>query len=60
MPLRASFEQTKADAEASLTRLETVIAQIQRSLDDIERRLIKLRMLRKASAIRARKPRLHA
>ena len=60
MPIRARIAELKAEALVSLRRMDSIIAEIERSLDVIEARLLRLKVIRKASLIRNRKPHHHS
>ena len=60
MTPRASISEARAAPIRSLRRIESLAAEIERSLDVIEARLVNLKVLRTASSIRPRKARYHA
>jgi hypothetical protein len=54
MPIRARATELKANAHASLKRVDLLIAQVHRSLNRIEARLLDLRDIRRAPSIQQR------
>jgi len=60
MPILARIAELKAEATAAVKRMDLIIAEIERSLDMIEARLLRLEIIRKASLIRDRKPHHHS
>jgi hypothetical protein len=58
MPHSALIAQAKVDANAHLARMDTLVAQIERSMIVIERKLGNLIQPRQATAKRERKARL--
>jgi hypothetical protein len=60
MPIRARVTDLKANAAASLMRMDSLVAEIYRSLDLIDARILRLKVIRKASFMRALKPHHHS
>jgi hypothetical protein len=60
MPIRARVTELKADAIASVKRMDVLIAEVGRSLNVIESRLRHLMTLRKPRSILKRDPRHRA